>query len=1485
MDWFNKYRVKDVTELPETGNANDMPLVTQFEYTSSPAWRLDASPFTLGANRTWSIFAGYSGVEVRAGDPDDAAAEHTTDYRYFQGLDGDPDGTATNHYRTVTLSGDGLTSPDSLWFAGRTFETITRLGANAGADAQSTTPVLTDTYEQPWAQATASRTMPLSFPNPDPAGTGSYTATVNVGAYQAGTGTTKVEQTKSDGKTRAVTTTVTHDSYGRTTSVETVTPDAGTTCARTEYASNAAEWLLDLPSRESTVAVACSATPSYPQDAVSDNRYFYDGAPTYTGQSPVHGNLTQSDLVRDYTGSNPVIVTTAVTPNDASGYDAMGRLLQVTDENGVVTSTTYSPATTGPMTSTVEKTTPPAAQSSLPTMSTTTYYDPRWGEATSVSNPNSYLTTASYDSLGRLSAVWLPDRPLTTDGTGHTGTASIAYSYRDTSTAPLETTTTTLTSTGGTIASYDFFDGLGRHIQTQSSIDATDPSTYAHYSGGTVLTDTFYDQAGQVWLTNNQYGNTDIQPSDTYYNPPTQTQFPSQTQSTWDGAGRKTAEILLGPKQGAPFGEYWRTSYAYSGTDRTDVTPPAGGTPSTTYTDSRGRTTVLDQYLGTSTGPAQQTSYTYDARGDMTGMVNPTGQHAWSWTYDARGLLTQSSDPDAGVRNNTYDMAGNLIESDDAGTGTKTQLGYDAYNRKVSLKEYQNAPSAGWALVAQWNYDAATSGLGLLASSVSYSGSTAAAAGTPYTKQITKYDPNGKPLSWNYQIPNWAGNANYKYTTVATYDQAGNLASQSYSAAGGIPSEKVIDNYDSFGNLNSEASSLAQYLGRVEFTNINQPGKFVFRNGSSGLDRINTYDAVSQRLVGVLTNTSASTNFHLANHVYSYTDSGQLTSDSNTADGKGTDTQCYQYDNLQELTSAWTPANNTCASPGGSLGGPAPYYESFGYDTQTGNRLYIDKHSVTGSGADTRISDAYAATGTPTPPHLMSQTSTATAPAGTSPTSAAGWSAGTTATYGYDQDGQSTSRPGGQLLAWNSENRLASTTIGSRTISNVYDADGNLLLQKDSTSGSTLYLGDTELHVAVGSTTATATRTYSAYGMPIAERSTTPAAPTTSKLYWLNASPLGQNTVTDEVNASNVANVTHRYLDPFGDSRGTSTAWSSTHAFLNAPANTTAGTVHLGARDYDPILGRFLSSDPVFDESDPLHDNGYAYADNDPVNASDPSGLQAACDGPCHGSDNARPAGGTRGISTPKPSGDPYADPADDAAPEYGPPAGQRSPSWYDFTTWHNRVARDAGAVILEQARKLGWTVDDIDYNLLIENASKNCKVKATCTTPGYADIVLTVESGNGEQQRFVWEVKKWTIGETVAQQEAIDYATKINKNAWNGVPGAGKANADIGWTIYGPHEGQESGKNTIFWGSVNGAVVYANKKDDRAGAARESLQEGSQLQNPSLIDHYWDSYRPAVAAAAAPPAAPAGGHGGGLGWPDLPVIPVPVPEVPVPIP
>ena len=61
--------------------------------------------------------------------------------------------------------------------------------------------------------------------------------------------------------------------------------------------------------------------------------------------------------------------------------------------------------------------------------------------------------------------------------------------------------------------------------------------------------------------------------------------IPSQTLTTYDGAGRDTAEDFYanGTKK-------WTTTTLYGG-DRTTTIPPNGGTVTTTLTDTQGRTT------------------------------------------------------------------------------------------------------------------------------------------------------------------------------------------------------------------------------------------------------------------------------------------------------------------------------------------------------------------------------------------------------------------------------------------------------------------------------------------------------------------------------------------------------------------------------------------------------------------------------------------------------------------------------------------------------------------------------------------------------------------------------------------------------------------------------------------------------------------------------------------------------------------------------
>ena len=51
------------------------------------------------------------------------------------------------------------------------------------------------------------------------------------------------------------------------------------------------------------------------------------------------------------------------------------------------------------------------------------------------------------------------------------------------------------------------------------------------------------------------------------------------------------------------------------------------------------------------------------------------------------------------------------------------------------------------------------------------------------------------------------------------------------------------------------------------------------------------------------------------------------------------------------------------------------------------------------------------------------------------------------------------------------------------------------------------------------------------------------------------------------------------------------------------------GLTHLGAREYDPTLGSFISVDPIVDLTNAQQMNGYTYSSNNPITFTDPSGL------------------------------------------------------------------------------------------------------------------------------------------------------------------------------------------------------------------------------------------------------------------------------------
>jgi RHS repeat-associated protein len=304
----------------------------------------------------------------------------------------------------------------------------------------------------------------------------------------------------------------------------------------------------------------------------------------------------------------------------------------------------------------------------------------------------------------------------------------------------------------------------------------------------------------------------------------------------------------------------------------------------------------------------------------------------------------------------------------------------------------------------------------------------------------------------------------------------------------------------------------------------------------------------------------------------------------------GPDNQCFRYDYLQRLTQAWTPTGACSAGPDKtSLGGPAPYWSSYGYDA-TGNRTSETQHGVGAVAADTTRTYHY-----PDPGQGQHRLSSVTQ------TGAAG---SRTDSYGYDADGNTTTRDIGnadQTLSWDTEGHLATTADSTGSTSYAYDADGNRLLRRDPTS-TTVYLPNMELRLDKTTGAVAGTRYYDHGGSLV-------AVGTAGGIQFQSADPHG--TAELSISGSTQA-LAQRRFTPFGQFRGSPTGiWPTDKGFVGGTIDP-SGLINLGARQYDPDTGRFISVDPLFDLTDPQSWNGYTYSDNNPATKSDPDG-EGAC--------------------------------------------------------------------------------------------------------------------------------------------------------------------------------------------------------------------------------------------------------------------------------
>jgi len=569
----------------------------------------------------------------------------------------------------------------------------------------------------------------------------------------------------------------------------------------------------------------------------SDQKLYYDSLPF--GQVSLGNNTRQEDWI-----SGTTYASTTKT------YNSYGLVATSTDRNGNATSYVYDAYNLFPATTT-----------NALLQKTQAYFNYSNGKIKQSIDPNNRLTLNLYDGIGRLKETAQSD--VTTPTSYATTTV---YAYTDTPASSIRRSDylNAATSTD----TYEYYDGLGRLIQTRKSSAASNiysvhdriyntagqlaSTSLPYFSSGSastsataiaaLYTNYFYDSLQRVTRVSNAVGDT------------------TNTYSQWE----TTTTDPNGHKK-----DYWNDAFG----NLVNVVERLSSLVTTTYEYD-----PLNNLATTTDALGNVRHFTYDG---LSRRVTAQDLHApadstfgsWSYTYDNQGNLTSQTDPKGQLVNRTYDALNRMTTEDYTGqAGTEVSL----------------------------TYDSCTNGIG----NICIASSTSA-------RTTNAYDILGRVTSATTTVSNIAYNISYTYDrlgsiTTATYPDGGQ-AKYTYNAAG---QTSRIERRP-FGGVFSDTISNYDYAPHGQILNA------LFGNNAS---TTYFYDANAMyRLSNLQTTQGGATSTQKL--AYTYDPVGNITQIVNSASTSAQATTAYTYDTLNRLLSASAPSATS-----------SPYAQTFTYD-------------------------------------------------------------------------------------------------------------------------------------------------------------------------------------------------------------------------------------------------------------------------------------------------------------------------------------------------------------------------------------------------------------------------------------------------------------------------------------------------------------------------------------------------------------------------
>lgn len=545
---------------------------------------------------------------------------------------------------------------------------------------------------------------------------------------------------------------------------------------------------------------------------IKETRYYYDNLAL---GSISLGNQTKEEK---WVGGGVYVNTQKI-------YNNLGLVTQSTDANGNAANFVYDSYNLYP--ATVTNALNQIAQY---------IYNYANGKVAQVTDANGNTFKNTFDGFGRILKTEQPDQ-----NTPATLAAKTAYVYNDAS-GNVSSQQTNYLDSSNSVNVYNYYDGLGRIIQTKKSAENNNFETK----------DFVYDNRGNLQKESLPYFSSG--------SAKTASTSTAQLYATYiyDVLNRKTS---IANAVGA-------TSYAYKNW-QTTITDTNQKQKDYFY-DAYNNLTEVREHNG---ADIYITAYVYDPAGNLILITDALG-NVRNFTYDGLGRrltaqdLHNPADSVFGVYNYTYDNAGNLISLTDPKNQTINYL-FDALNRKTS-EDYIGQEG----VEITFNYDNCPNGKGLLCDTNS--------AGI--VEQF-EYSATGNITKDTKII------GEKTFITQYSYDRMGNQI-----LITNPDNSEIKYDYNSAGLI----EKVWGVVNNFDYSPAEQATSIVYANGTQ---TTNTYDSAKlYRLTNKVTTNTAGT--QLQNLAYTYDAVGNITQlvDNSATDAKKT--VVYAYDDLYRLLSS-----------------------------------------------------------------------------------------------------------------------------------------------------------------------------------------------------------------------------------------------------------------------------------------------------------------------------------------------------------------------------------------------------------------------------------------------------------------------------------------------------------------------------------------------------------------------------------------------------